>query len=83
LWVELEDIVEGEMKMKCGIKGCSHHGGRVINPNNPQGRFINLCLHHQVELFTEHLRKYYKESKDPPLDWLCIQGLSTGMSCDD
>ncbi|MFZ0512461.1 MAG: hypothetical protein WAM14_12710 [Candidatus Nitrosopolaris sp.] len=51
----------GDMKMeiKCGIKGCPHRGGRVINPKNPQGRYINLCFHHQVELFTEYLRRYY------------------------
>ena len=48
-----------KMEIKCGIKGCSHRGGRVINPKNPQGRYIILCFHHQVELFTEYLRKYY------------------------
>ena len=47
------------MEIKCSIKGCYHRGGRVINPKNPQGRYINLCFHHQVELFTEYLRKYY------------------------
>ena len=50
--------------MKCDIKGCTHHGGHVINPKDPQGRYINLCFHHQVELFTEYLRRYYNESKE-------------------
>ena len=48
------------MKIKCRIKGCSHRGGRVINPKNSQGRYINLCFHHQVELFREYLRNYYR-----------------------
>ncbi len=53
-------------KIKCGIKGCSHHAGRVINPKNLKGRYINLCFHHQVESFTEYLRRYYNESKTIP-----------------
>ena len=48
------------MEIKCSIKGCSHRGGRVINPKNPQGRYINLCFHHQVELFTEYLIRRYE-----------------------
>jgi hypothetical protein len=53
-------------KIKCGIKGCSHHRGHVVNPKNPKGRYVNLCFHHQVELFTEYLRRYYNESKEIP-----------------
>ena len=49
--------------MKCRIKGCSHRGGAIINPKNPQGRYINMCLHHQVELFTEFNKRYYSKSK--------------------
>jgi hypothetical protein len=48
---------------KCRIKGCSHRGGAVINPEDPQGRYINMCLHHQVELFTEFSKRYYSQSK--------------------
>jgi hypothetical protein len=51
--------------MKCDIKGCSHHSGHVINPKDPYGRYINLCFHHQVELFTEYVKMYYNESKKP------------------
>ena len=55
---------ETKAKMKCDIKGCTHHGGHVINPKDPQGRYINLCFHNQVELFTEYVKRYYNESKE-------------------
>jgi len=56
-------IERGTKTKKCRIKGCSHRGGAVMNPNNPQGRYICMCLHHQVELFTEFGKKYYSQVK--------------------
>ncbi|HYT44465.1 MAG TPA: hypothetical protein VEP90_19200 [Methylomirabilota bacterium] len=49
--------------MKCRINRCCHRGGAIINPKNPQGGYIELCLHHQVELFAEFNKRYYNKSK--------------------
>jgi hypothetical protein len=46
--------------MKCSVRGCTHRGGRTIDPKNIEKGSICLCLHHLMESLNDYMRSYYK-----------------------
>jgi hypothetical protein len=49
--------------MKCSINGCNNRGGKVLDPKNLDGPFVNLCLQHCIEGFNEYMREHYGMEK--------------------
>ena len=56
-------VLQETFQMKCSINGCNNRGGKVLDPKNLDGPFVNLCLQHCIEGFNEYMREHYGMEK--------------------